>query len=98
VARVSWEVPASEPDPPLHEEGLARAEKWAEVLRYADIDAVFSTDRRRKIQSAEPLAKLLGLEVVQFPKYEVEASAERMIWVNRSLAPGRAVLIVSARR
>ena len=74
----AWEVPASEPDPPLHEEGLARAEKWAEVLRYADIDAVFSTDRRRNIQSAEPLARSLGLEVVQFPKYEVEAFAERL--------------------
>ena len=33
-------VPMTEPDPPLHEEGRARAEKWAEVLEKAGIDAV----------------------------------------------------------
>ena len=71
-------VPQSEPDPPLHLEGQARAEKWSEVLRQADIDAVFSTDRRRNIQSAEPLAKSLGVEVIQFSKWEMEALAERL--------------------
>ena len=71
-------VPPTEPDPPLHAEGQARAERWAEVLRQADIDAVFSNDRRRNIQSAEPLAKSRGLEVIQFSKWEMEALAERL--------------------
>ena len=72
------DVPVTEPDPPLTSEGRARAEKWAEVLRYAGVDAVFSVDRRRNTEMAEPLAKSLGVEVIQFPKYEVEALAERL--------------------
>ncbi len=39
---------------------------------------MISNDRRRNIQSAEPLAKSLGLEVIPFPKWEMEALAERL--------------------
>lgn len=71
-------VPMTEPDPPLHEEGRVRAEKWAEVLAKAGIDAVFSNDRRRTMQLAEPLAKALGLDVIPHPKWEMETLAERL--------------------
>ena len=72
------EVPPIEPDPPLPPAGLVRAEKWAEVLEKAEIDAVFSIDRRRNIQLAQPLAGSLGLEVLAFSKWDMKALAAKL--------------------
>ncbi len=72
------EVPPIEPDPPLPPAGLVRAEKWAEVLEKAEIDAVFSIDRRRNNQLAQPLADSLGLEVLAFPKWDMKALAAKL--------------------
>lgn len=48
-------------DPPLNEEGLARAEVLREVLGERGVTAIFCTDLLRNRQSVAPLAADLGL-------------------------------------
>ncbi len=52
-------------DPPLHEEGVAQAEKLAARLCDRRIDAVASSDLARAVQTATPLAAPRGLTVSQ---------------------------------
>lgn len=50
-------------NPDLTEEGKARADKWAEVLKDVQFDAVYSTDYNRTRQTATPLAKQNALDI-----------------------------------
>jgi hypothetical protein len=50
-------------DPPLNAEGLARAQKLAEVLGQNGVTAIYATDYERNRQTAAPLATKLGLTV-----------------------------------
>ena len=56
---------AQEPaqDPPLTEAGRARAEALARLLSGAGVKAVYASQFARTRQTAEPLAKLLGVPV-----------------------------------
>ena len=51
-------------DPPLSETGREQARRVAAWLAPEGIDAVWSSPMRRAVETAEPLAELLGLEVV----------------------------------
>ena len=48
---------------PLSDLGLSQAEKTARVLAKEGINAIYSSDLLRAVQTAEPLAKLLNLEI-----------------------------------
>ena len=48
---------------PLSDLGREQAEKTAKVLAKEGIDVIYSSDLLRAVQTAEPLAKLLGLKV-----------------------------------
>jgi probable phosphoglycerate mutase len=50
-------------DPDLSDEGFRQAEALAAYLADEDIHAVYSSHLTRAIQTAEPLAKTLGLEI-----------------------------------
>jgi probable phosphoglycerate mutase len=54
---------------PLSRLGLRQAEKTARVLAKEGINAIYSSDLHRAVQTAEPLAKLLGISVVQTPAF-----------------------------
>jgi probable phosphoglycerate mutase len=54
-------------DPPLSSEGRAQAERMAAWLEGAGIDAVYASPLRRARETAEPLAKRLGLEIAIEP-------------------------------
>lgn len=54
-------------DPPLSPEGEAQAERVAEHLAREDLSALFVTTLQRTHQTAEPLARLTGLEPVIVP-------------------------------
>ena len=51
------------PDAPLTSEGIAQAQMLAEFLSGDSIDQIVSSPFTRAIQSIEPLAKRLGLEI-----------------------------------
>ncbi|WP_179019944.1 SixA phosphatase family protein [Winogradskyella forsetii] len=50
-------------NPNLTEEGLKRAENWAEHFKNIKLDAVYSTDYNRTKQTATPTAKANQLEL-----------------------------------
>ena len=53
-------------NPNLKKEGLARAKRWAEVLKSVDFDAIYSTNYLRTMQTAKPLADHNKLEIMQY--------------------------------
>jgi broad specificity phosphatase PhoE len=82
-------------DPPLNAEGRARAEALADFLRDIDVtasvDAIYASIARRTQQTAEPLAKRLGLEIEIADPYDVERFMGRVLREHT----GDIVLIVS---
>jgi 2,3-bisphosphoglycerate-dependent phosphoglycerate mutase len=54
------------PDPPLIEKGVARSQELARLLSAAHIKAIFTSQFLRTKQTAEPLAKQLGLRATTF--------------------------------
>ena len=54
-------------DPDLSLVGKQRAQVLAQVLKNSDIEAIFSTDYKRTQQTAEVLARQLGLSVESYP-------------------------------
>lgn len=55
--------PGTPADPPLGDEGREQARRVAEWLAPEGFDVVYSSPMRRAIETAEPLAALLGLPV-----------------------------------
>jgi broad specificity phosphatase PhoE len=51
-------------DVPLDKVGRQMAEAWANRLASEQVDAVYSSDLLRARQTAEPLARVLGLELI----------------------------------
>lgn len=53
-------------DPSLADAGRRRAEALAARLRDADVAAVYATQYRRTLQTAEPVARTHGLDVIRY--------------------------------
>jgi broad specificity phosphatase PhoE len=70
--------------------GETRAARLAEFLRDAGISTIFTTQYRRTIDTASPLATKLGLSIVQVPGGQHAELIERV----RALGPKARVLIV----
>ena len=54
-------------DPDLSDAGRARAESLARMLKDAGVVAIYTTEFKRTQQTAAPLAKSLGIEMVTVP-------------------------------
>jgi broad specificity phosphatase PhoE len=54
-------------DPDLSDAGRARAESLARMLKDAGVVAIYTTEFKRTQQTAAPLAKALGIEMVTVP-------------------------------
>jgi broad specificity phosphatase PhoE len=78
-------------DPPLEAVGHQRAARLPVVLGNAGISAIYTSESQRTIQTAQPLAKALGIESRIVPRREVEALLGRL----RSEHPRDRVLVVS---
>jgi broad specificity phosphatase PhoE len=65
-------------DPDLSEAGHARAARLAAMLRDAGITGIFTTEYKRTRQTAEPLARRLGIEPVAIPAKDVAALLEKL--------------------
>ena len=81
-------------DPGLSPEGQRRAEELARQLVDADvvagIDAIYSTDFRRTVQTAEPVANALKLEINRYDPDDNEAVLERILTEHK----GKIILVV----
>ena len=56
----------NERNPHLTEQGMQRAEKWARFFKDVPIDAIYSTNYHRTQETAVPIAKQKGLEVISY--------------------------------
>ncbi|MBI4193881.1 MAG: histidine phosphatase family protein [Betaproteobacteria bacterium] len=65
-------------DTPLSETGHQRAKELASRLRGAGITAIYATDALRTVQTAEPLAKMLNLQIRQIPRKDTAALVSRL--------------------
>ncbi len=63
-------------DMPLDEKGVAQAEAVAPRLAAAGVSRIVSSDIRRAIQTAEPLARLLGVEIEVDPRFREIGNGE----------------------
>jgi len=53
-------------NPNLTEKGLERSERWANYFATIEIDAVYSTNYKRTLQTATPTAKSKNLEIITY--------------------------------
>jgi 8-oxo-dGTP diphosphatase len=77
---------------PLDAEGVVQAAKLSSWLRHEPIDTIVSSPYLRCRQTVEPLAKVLGLEVVVSDELGEGTPIERSWKLLASVADGTAVL------
>ncbi len=65
-------------DTPLSESGRQQAETLAERLNDAGITAIYTSKTARTIQTAEPLAKLLGLQINKMSRRDIDGLIRRL--------------------
>jgi len=65
-------------DPPLNESGARRAETLASVLKEAGVSAIYVSQYARAQQTAEPLARALGVKPEVVAKDDLKALTERL--------------------
>lgn len=66
-------------DPPLSDCGKARAQYLAKSLKKKRIEAVYSTDYKRTINTAKPTAKAKSLEIEFYNPRELKQFAELLL-------------------
>lgn len=78
-------------NPNLTKAGLERAQKWAEVLKAIDFDAVYSTNYNRTLQTAKPVAENNSLEIRNYDAgklfdkdFELETAGKTVLVVGHS--------------
>lgn len=75
-------------DPELSEAGRARAQSLAAALKDAKIAAIYTTEYKRTRQTAEPLARALGIEVTVVPARDTAALVEKLKGEGNALVVG----------
>jgi broad specificity phosphatase PhoE len=65
-------------DPELSAAGRARAESLASMLKDANVTGIFTTKFKRTIQTGEPLAKLLGIQVTPLEPMDTAALLQKI--------------------
>ena len=83
------EKQAAGKDPELTAQGKARAQNVAAMLRKAGIEAVFSSQTTRTVQTAQPMAHVAGVEVQTYDPSKPEAMVAKV-----KALKGGAVLVV----
>jgi phosphohistidine phosphatase SixA len=65
-------------DPDLSDKGKARAQALAAALKDAKITAIYTTQYKRTVQTAEPLAKALGIQATALDARDTAALMEKI--------------------
>ncbi|HJR61652.1 MAG TPA: phosphoglycerate mutase family protein [Vicinamibacterales bacterium] len=71
-------APMMATDPDLSEAGRGRAQSLAAALKDARITAIYTTEYKRTRQTAEPLAKALGIEITVVPARDLAGLIEKV--------------------
>jgi len=53
-------------NPHLSEEGKERANNWSKFFRFEDLDAIYSTNLFRTMETADPISKLQDIEITKY--------------------------------
>jgi len=87
---------AAEPadNPPLTPEGQARAQRLAEYLRDAGVDAIYSTPYARTTETAKPLADRIGVPITPAPLQGGIAASARELATRLRNHRNQTVLVV----
>jgi len=86
---------APENDPPLTDAGRARAEAIRELLKDAGISVIYSTPTARTVQTAQPLATAIGVQITETPiRGGLQAYLNALAAKIRSENRGQTVLVV----
>jgi phosphohistidine phosphatase SixA len=75
-------------DPDLSDAGRVRAESLAKMLKDAGITVIYATEFKRTQQTAEPLAKILGIKLTIVPAKDTATLSAKL----RDL-PGNALVV-----
>ncbi|MET2984141.1 SixA phosphatase family protein [Aureibaculum conchae] len=65
-------VDKTDKNPELNKKGKARAKKWSRIFDELKIDAIYSTDYNRTLQTAAPTAKSKKLEVKKYHPINID--------------------------
>jgi len=78
-------------NPDLNERGFQRAENWEKVLKHISFDAIYSTDYKRTLKTAAPIAEKSNLEIklynpskVDFELFQLENTGKNVLIVGHS--------------
>jgi broad specificity phosphatase PhoE len=66
------------PDSPLSTDGVGRAYRLRDLLRDAGVTQIFTSERRRTLETAKPLADALRLTPQQIPAEDSRALVSRL--------------------
>jgi len=72
-------------DPELSAVGKQRAQQLAYLLQKVNITHIFSTEYKRTIQTAEPLAEMTGRKIQFYNPRQLKKFAERLRHLNASV-------------
>lgn len=75
----------SGPDPDLTEDGFDRAAALADRLSDVGIEVVYSTDFKRTVQTAEPIAQALGLDIQLYDPYDLAGFANKVLEAKQTV-------------
>jgi phosphohistidine phosphatase SixA len=81
-------APMMASDPDLSAAGRARAESLARILEQAGIAAIYTTEYKRTKQTAEPLARALGLQPVAVAAKDLPGLVQKL-----KGAPGNVLVV-----
>jgi len=58
-------------NPKLEEAGLLRAQKWAEIFSEVSLDAVYTSDFKRTMQTATPIAENKNIKITTYDPHGI---------------------------
>ncbi|KAA3638587.1 MAG: histidine phosphatase family protein [Proteobacteria bacterium] len=71
-------------DPALTEQGQQRAQRLANLLSNADIQAIYSSHYQRTRQTAEPIAEIKKLPITQYDPKALNQFAQKLLSENKN--------------
>ncbi len=78
IVRHAEKAESSGNDPDLSPIGRARADSLANILKEVGITAIYATEFKRTQETAAPLAKNIGIEVVRLPGKSTAELVEKL--------------------